>query len=262
MEVHAHSSRTSGTRKKWTHYLWEFLMLFLAVFCGFLAEIQLEHKIEKNRELDYIKGIVENLKYDIIRCDKNAQNNIAYSLGWDSLRYELKKAIAGQVNGNTLYYYAIKYTEIGEAAFNTSTITELKNSGSLRLIHNKKIVADMADYYERKIYAANDYLPSKAQRDALQKTKNQFFSLTNLDGYIQSFSNIDETGRPSHYDYNIIINHNPALQLLTNSPKELELLYTQIGLFQIQVKQYNAWLGICKKAAEKLIEEIQEEYHF
>ena len=34
MEVH-HHAHTS--RKKWTHYFWEFLMLFLAVFCGFLA---------------------------------------------------------------------------------------------------------------------------------------------------------------------------------------------------------------------------------
>ena len=38
MEVH-HHSHTS--RKKWMHYFWEFLMLFLAVFCGFLAEYQL-----------------------------------------------------------------------------------------------------------------------------------------------------------------------------------------------------------------------------
>ena len=30
MEVHAHSHTA---RKKWTHYFWEFLMLFLAVFC-------------------------------------------------------------------------------------------------------------------------------------------------------------------------------------------------------------------------------------
>ena len=35
MEVHAH---THTARKKWTHYFWEFLMLFFAVFCGFLAE--------------------------------------------------------------------------------------------------------------------------------------------------------------------------------------------------------------------------------
>jgi hypothetical protein len=258
MEVH-HHAHTS--RKKWTHYFWEFLMLFLAVFCGFLAELQLEHKIEKKRELDYMKGIIETLKYDIIRCAKNAQNNINYSLGWDSLRYELKKAITGQINGNALYYYAIKYTEVGEAAFNTSTITELKNSGSLRLIHNKKIVADMADYYERKVYAANDYLPTKAQRDALQKTKNQFFSLTLLDDYIQSFNNINETSNPGSYNYGNILNHTPTLQLLTNNPKELEIFYTQISLFQIQVKQYNSWLAICKQAAEKLIADIQQEYH-
>jgi hypothetical protein len=48
--------------KKWTHYLWEFLMLFLAVFCGFLAEYQLEHKIEKDRELQYIRSLYEDLK--------------------------------------------------------------------------------------------------------------------------------------------------------------------------------------------------------
>ena len=46
MEVHHHSSPAPGgshtPRKKWTHYFWEFLMLFLAVFCGFLAEYQLE----------------------------------------------------------------------------------------------------------------------------------------------------------------------------------------------------------------------------
>jgi len=43
MEVHTH---THTARKKWTHYLWEFLMLFLAVFAGFLAEDQREHIVE------------------------------------------------------------------------------------------------------------------------------------------------------------------------------------------------------------------------
>ena len=53
MEVHHHSHTASPPAgragKKWTHYFWEFLMLFLAVFCGFLAEYQLEHKIESDR---------------------------------------------------------------------------------------------------------------------------------------------------------------------------------------------------------------------
>ena len=61
MEVHAH---THTARKKWTHYLWEFLMLFLAVFCGFLAENQREHMIENQREKQYINSFIEDLKAD------------------------------------------------------------------------------------------------------------------------------------------------------------------------------------------------------
>ena len=61
MEVH-HHSHTS--RKKWTHYFWEFLMLFLAVFCGFLAEYKLEHTIEHSREKQFITTLIEDLKSD------------------------------------------------------------------------------------------------------------------------------------------------------------------------------------------------------
>ncbi len=61
MEVHAH---THTPRKKWTHYLWEFLMLFLAVFCGFLAENWREHIIEKEKGKQYIFSFYEDLKRD------------------------------------------------------------------------------------------------------------------------------------------------------------------------------------------------------
>ena len=73
MEVHHHpiaiGSHTS--RKKWTHYFWEFLMLFLAVFCGFLAEYQLEHVIENNREKQFIQSFIEDLKTDTASIELN-----------------------------------------------------------------------------------------------------------------------------------------------------------------------------------------------
>ena len=37
MEVHADSHIPTAREKKCNHYFWEFLMLFLVVFCGFLA---------------------------------------------------------------------------------------------------------------------------------------------------------------------------------------------------------------------------------
>jgi hypothetical protein len=102
--------------------------------------------VERRREKEYMKEIIENLKYDIIRYEKNSAANFIVFKGYDSLRTTLKKAINGEINTNELYYFSLKYAgKFGEAVVNTSTITELKNSGSLRLIE-KKIVNEMADY--------------------------------------------------------------------------------------------------------------------
>src|ERR1700733_2361563 len=134
METHAHHLHKAPGKNFW-HYFFEFFMLFLAVFCGFLVENFREGRVEKNRAKEYMKEIVENLKYDIIRCDKNTGSNIEITKGLDSLRAELKKAIKGDVNSNALYYFSYQYAgEVGQAVFNHSAITELKNSGNLRLI--------------------------------------------------------------------------------------------------------------------------------
>jgi hypothetical protein len=66
MEVHhhAHDPAAPHHKKNWKSYFWEFLMLFLAVFCGFLAEYQLEHVIENNREKQYIISMIKELEAD------------------------------------------------------------------------------------------------------------------------------------------------------------------------------------------------------
>ena len=119
----------------------------------------------------------------------------------------------------------------------------------------------MADYYERKVLAAKEFMPTKEQLDALQKTINEFFNLLHLNEYIESFNNITPKEYSNTYNYLDILEHKPALQLLNNDPKELEKLYTQISQFEMQLKKYNFWLYYDKAAAEKLIEEIQQEYH-
>jgi hypothetical protein len=40
-------------------------MLFLAVFCGFIAGYMLEHRIEKEREETYLQSMIEDLKTDM-----------------------------------------------------------------------------------------------------------------------------------------------------------------------------------------------------
>ena len=46
-------------------------MLFLAVFCGFLAEYKLEHMIEHNRERQFITTMIEDLKSDTMQLSQN-----------------------------------------------------------------------------------------------------------------------------------------------------------------------------------------------
>src|SRR5687767_2510066 len=63
MEVHHHSHSSHG-KKRWSGYFWEFLMLFLAVFCGFLAEYRLEHVIEHRRENTFMHNLTNDLLAD------------------------------------------------------------------------------------------------------------------------------------------------------------------------------------------------------
>jgi len=64
MDVHSH---THTPRKKWTHYFWEFIMLFLAVFAGFLAENEREHIIEKKRAQQFL----QSMRVDVRTNTKN-----------------------------------------------------------------------------------------------------------------------------------------------------------------------------------------------
>src|SRR5580698_4300651 len=60
MEVHKHPHHVTH-KKKWGEYLLEFLMLFLAVFLGFVAENLREQTVEHHREKVYIRSLVEDL---------------------------------------------------------------------------------------------------------------------------------------------------------------------------------------------------------
>ena len=258
MEVH-HSSHSGKTFKD---YFFEFLMLFLAVTLGFFAESLREHIVEKKREKDYMKEIVENLIYDTTRCSRNLVENTRDVSGLDSLRTELKEAIAGKVNGNALYYYTMKYTgDFGLAVFNTSAITELKNSGSLRLIGNKKLVNEISDYYERKLIAANYFIPSALSRDAFMNAKNELFSMVGLDDYLQSLDSTSNGINSIEYDYRKILGQSPALKLLNSDPKSFERFYTELYKFEVELKRYVFWLKYVRTEAIKLIDMIRLEYH-
>jgi len=144
MEVHHHSH---SERKKWTHYFWEFLMLFLAVFCGFLAEYQLEHKIEKNRERQFINSLVNDIKADTARLNSIIYNRIVRERRLDSLGLLLNSPLPENYTKD-IYFFAVSASRTNFIRFipNDGTIQQLKNSGGLRLIRKHNVADSIAKY--------------------------------------------------------------------------------------------------------------------
>ena len=143
MEVHTH---THTARKKWTHYFWEFLMLFLAVFCGFLAENQREHMVEHQREKQYMKSLIEDLKEDATLL--TAQLGSFKLLGTDlnSLIFLLNSPDAKKY-GADLYYYGRKAHRFSFFNITDRTIQQMKNSGGFRLVRNDVAANAILRYY-------------------------------------------------------------------------------------------------------------------
>ena len=81
MEVHHHSHHP----KKWKEYITEFVMLFLAVSLGFMAENIREHQIEKHREIAYLQNVHEDLKLDLINNDNVINSNTIRLQAMDNL---------------------------------------------------------------------------------------------------------------------------------------------------------------------------------
>jgi len=144
MEVHAH---THTPRKKWTHYFWEFLMLFLAVFCGFLAEYQLEHKIERDREKVYVQNLLEDLKADTAIYNEYTRNNKVLFQSIDTL-IQLMKSPDRKQHVAKLAFAARMILPKYKALYITDrTYEQMKSSGSLRLIGNKDVANQISLYY-------------------------------------------------------------------------------------------------------------------
>ena len=146
MEVHAH---THTERKKWTHYLWEFLMLFLAVFCGFLAENLREHTVEKNRERQYIISLIEDWKEDTAMMNNAVNNESPAAIARaDSLIQFLNSKDPGG-NATEIYNLTPQILRRFFHSFQDRTIVQLRNAGGLRLITNNDVKDSISLYYER-----------------------------------------------------------------------------------------------------------------
>jgi len=244
MEVHAHSHTP---RKKWTHYLWEFLMLFLAVFCGFLAEYQLEHKIEKDREKQFIESLAADLKDDLVKIDQQVNREEKNIMLLDSLCRYLDTPELAKKNGDAIYYAARMGPRTAPFVNNSRTIDQLMNAGGFRLIHKTETSNRIMDYYSQFPWLR-----------LLEGNYNREF-----DEYKITASKIIDPGIYRRQE-----NHDGSISRSTDNPPLLTyeaLLLKQLEFNAVQMngsrRSLIPLMGILKQSAKELLQYLQNNYH-
>ncbi len=144
METHAQHLHHAPGKKFW-HYFYEFLMLFLAVFAGFLAENQREHYVEGKREKEFMVSLVKDLQLD------TAQFSIIRNYRTTKIRTidSLIIFFANHANGSVpAFGYTLGMKLFGHLGFyqNSGTLDQLKSSGGYRLIRHRNVVDSIEAY--------------------------------------------------------------------------------------------------------------------
>ena len=120
-------------------------MLFLAVFCGFMAEYQLEHVIEKSREKQYIESFIADLKLDTSQLDDAINLRSDRARKCDSL-IMLLKSPGRENNIGTIYRFGLQLSSSNRLSYNDRTIQQLRNAGGMRLIRSKGASDSITNY--------------------------------------------------------------------------------------------------------------------
>ncbi len=159
MDVHHHPDM-HHKGKKFKEYFLEFLMIFLAVSLGFIAENLREHMTNSSKEKEYVTSFIKNLETDtanmrqVIEFDRNQINGI------DSFMLLAHAPMTVSENRKRFYYLFMRYLFSSEDfTSDDATLQQLKSTGDFRLIERDHAADSIARYDAdvHDIYAQGDY---------------------------------------------------------------------------------------------------------
>ena len=251
MEVHAHSH--SHGKKTWKSYFWEFLMLFLAVFCGFLAENQREHYVEHQREKQFIETLLQDLENDTANFKRSSSIFKLNVQRFDSLKNPVKNR---QTQEDILNAYKASTLPQSFSSFNYSdrTIEQLRSAGNFRLIRNSA-VSDAVIEYDR--YIRNTYLEIEKilsdQSIGLGEKQNEIFDYDLWNYFLNK----------SWQQRQLITADSLAQQpkLLTGNEEKLQQYYNSFGMWRNWCSRMTNHSSGAKKSVINLMELVKKEYH-
>ena len=222
-------------------------MLFLAVTLGFFVENQREHFVEHKREKQYMRSMIQDVKIDLRNIELSQAEKVRMVQFSDSLT---QSYVDGTYKENTgkFYYYARNFSTYQNLFIMTDgTLSQLKNSGGLRLIRKSDIVDSLQAYDN----LANQFRLSQEREDRYlmdyRDVMAKIFDIRTFSSMVKIYPDIN------------MPNGNPPL---FNEDKQL----INEMLIKVHIVKRNKLASIqyltrLKEKAANLIELIKQEYH-
>ena len=257
MEVH-HHAHTS--RKKWTHYFWEFLMLFLAVFCGFLAENQREHIVEAHRAKEYAKSLLNDLKEDTVELQSGIEHLNFLISAIDSIVSSNSNNLDKSGVPGKFYYYSRLTSFYYPIDWNSSTLNQLVQSGNLRYFKNKELVNQINKYYALQNNISGQGENDGVLREKLRELRNQILD----DKYYSYFATIVFSAEVRGHIPSALIDSlmKRQLPLQDGAVKYLPQFLNHLSDRRERLKSYTEKVYPSANAkAHEIIKELLDEYH-
>jgi hypothetical protein len=247
MEVHHHAHTE---RKKWTHYFWEFFMLFLAVTLGFLVENQREHYIEHKREVEYVRTMIEDLKEDTGSFNQLIKINLIANEKIDTL-IALLKGKERNTFAKKIYYMARTIPLLDEdLLLQNKTFEQLKGSGGLRLIRNMQTQNKIGAYYQNNKFIETGFSPMQFQnRRDLFLAYDELFDAAIMQEIMRSPLKMPTSIPDSQF------------KLLSDDPKVINRFCTRYHVMYSTKRVTSNQAKHLFNEATELIKYLQNEYH-
>ncbi len=248
MEVH-HHPQLEHKPKPWKEYLLEGLMIFLAVFMGFIAESLRERISDRERETRYMESLVKDLALDTTVLSRAATLKEGRMLAIDSvLSYFTANRNVNKIPVST-------YRQMRRAQWDmffihhSGTIDQLKNSGSLRLIRERKIVDSIEHYYQmvqRSESRNTMYFDNQQVSDALtEKLWDAYDNIKYYQNYVFAHKPLPDVGW-------VGVNTTYVNEYLNNLVRVKWITYSDRIQFTIELKNNAARLIALVKQTYKL----------
>lgn len=167
---------STAEKRNLISYFKEFLMLFLAVFCGFLAENYRDNQSEIAYAKEYAKSLIQDLENDTVMINGSIEQKNVILKSMDSISEIIHLGFPGNMAKGSFYYHTQMVSFSPTAIWNDATLIQITQSGNLRYFKNAELVNKISAYYSRQGYISGLIDADKIKRNTTLEIKSKFLN--------------------------------------------------------------------------------------